>query len=281
MPLVNGADAADIPTDDRGLNYGDGVFETIAVVAGQPALWDRHFERLTRGAALLGFEPPESSQLRGEVEAESGGDDAVIRVTLTRGSGGRGYRAPRHAIPRRIVNASVLPSYPIGYWCDGIAVRLCETRLPHRPALGGVKHLNRLEQVLARSEWDDTERPEGLMMTPDGEYPAEGCMTNLFARIGDVLVTPPIRPYGVEGVMRGEIMAERERAGQPVREDWLSVGDLCRADEVFLTNSVIGLWPVRRIEGYSCSLEWPLCRELLARLTGRQAMLDWLGNESS
>lgn len=277
MTLVDGDPAHDVPLDDRGLAYGDGVFETIAVVAGQPALWSRHYERLSSGCRLLGFTPPASDVLLDDLKHEACDGDGVIRITVTRGSGGRGYRAPKPAQPRRIVKAAPLPDYPIGYWCDGVAARLCSTRLPHRPALDGLKHLNRIEQVLARSEWDDPAVAEGLMLTPDGTRVGEGSMSNLFAVMGDEVITPPIRGYGVAGVMREQILAELEDQGRSVREAWLAVEDLAVADEVFVTNSIIGLWPVREVEGRVLTREWPLCRELLARLTGKQAMVDWLG----
>jgi 4-amino-4-deoxychorismate lyase len=277
MTLINGDAASELAADDRGLAYGDGVFETIAIVAGEPALWPAHYERLASGCRLLGFTPPTATCLYAEVRRVAGVGSGVVRITITRGSGGRGYRAPGAPEPRRIVTASPLPDYPIGHWQDGIAVRLCSTRLPYRPALAGHKHLNRLEQVLARSEWDDPAIPEGLMATPDDSAIAEGTMTNLFARFGDDLVTPPIRDYGVEGVMRGHIRAERERVGRTLREAPLALDDLVRADEVFVTNSLIGLWPVRDLAGKAVWEDWPWCREMLARLTGAAVMVDWLG----
>ncbi len=280
MTLINGQPAQQVPTDDRGLAYGDGVFETIAVIAGEPGLWTRHYERLSAGCWLLGFPPPEASTLLDEIAAVTGHDTAIVRVTITRGSGGRGYRAPAEAQPRRIVSVAGIPGHPIAYWRDGVAVRTCDTRLPYRPALAGSKHLNRLEQVIARSEWRDAAVPEGLMWDADGQYLMEGTMTNLFLRYGDELVTPPVRACGVEGVMRSEVVAERAAAGYPVREQSLSQADVLGADEMFLTNSVIGLWPVRELDGMALSQDWRCCRELLARLTGRRAMLDWLGEGS-
>jgi 4-amino-4-deoxychorismate lyase len=280
MTLINGQPAYDVPSDDRGLAYGDGVFETLTVIAGEPSLWTRHYDRLSAGCQLLGFSPPDSSVLLDDIAAAAGEDTVVARITISRGSGGRGYRAPAEAQPRRIISVAAFPDHPIGYWRDGVAVRTCATHLPYRPALAGSKHLNRLEQVLARSEWDDPGVPEGLMWDPDGQYLVEGTMTNLFVRYGDELQTPPVRGYGVEGVMRSEVMAERAAAGYPVRETSLTQAAILGADEVFLTNSVIGLWPVRELDGQGLSRDWRCSRELLARLTGRRAMLDWLGEGS-
>lgn len=278
MALINGEATCDVPADDRGLAYGDGVFETIAVVGGEPALWQAHYQRLARGCELLGFAAPSADCLYTEIGRVTGSDSSVVRITVTRGSGGRGYRSPAEPEPRRIVVGSSLPDYPIGHWQDGIAVRLCATRLPHRPALAGCKHLNRLEQVLARSEWDDPAVPEGLMATPGDEGIAEGTMTNLFARFGDELVTPPVHAYGVAGVMRGHITTEWERSGRRHYEAALALDELARADEVFVTNSLIGIWPVRDLAGRASWQDWPWCREMLARLTGSGIMVDWLGD---
>src|SRR5690606_13424665 len=143
---------------------GDGVFETLAVRDGRCEFWDRHLQRLTRGCEALRLPAPRPDQL-GEEAGSLVRDvrQGVLKIIVTRGSGGRGYRPSREAVPTRILMLSEWPVYPDDWHESGVAVRLCEQRLGSQPALAGIKHLNRLEQVLARMEWDDTDIAEGLL----------------------------------------------------------------------------------------------------------------------
>ncbi|MBA1149204.1 aminodeoxychorismate lyase [Ectothiorhodospiraceae bacterium WFHF3C12] len=249
--LVNGRWSETLPASDRGLQYGDGLFETLAVVHGRPALWDAHMARLQAGCRRLGITMPDAGTLSEEAESLARACRAgVLKVVVTRGSGGRGYAPPSDAEPTRLLSLHPYPDYPPSHWRDGVAVRVCRQRLGSQPALAGLKHLNRLEQVMARAEWDDPEIAEGLMLSQNGEV-VEGTMSNLFVVSGGAAVTPPLEDAGVAGVMRGLVMERLRESGVAVREQRLNLSAVAGADEAFLTNSVIGVWPVRAFEGAS------------------------------
>ncbi len=245
--LVNGVAMETVSVRDRGFQYGDGLFETIAVHRGASLLWERHIQRLLAGAVRLGMLPPEAALLRAEAEqlcrdVERG----VLKIILTRGIATRGYRPDASAATTRVLSLSPWPEYPPSWSAAGVAVRLCQTRLAAQPRLAGLKHLNRLEQVLARAEWGD-DYAEGLMQDESGNV-IEGTMTNVFLVEQGTLCTPEVTRCGVEGVMRGAALEQAKRLGIVCRVGPVTPAQLERADEIFLTNSLIGLWPVQRIE---------------------------------
>jgi 4-amino-4-deoxychorismate lyase len=236
---VDFRDAGVISAADRGFTYGDGLFETLRVVGGAAPLWARHAARLAAGCERLRMPGPDAEAVHAELMRLCAGlDDAVVRITYSRGVGERGYAMPSAPRPTLVVAASPLALAPEASR-DGIAVRLCDTRLAIQPALAGLKHLNRLEQVLARAEWSDTTVAEGLLCDMDGTLV---CATaaNLFAVARGELVTPPVDRCGVAGVARAEILASHH-----VSVSRISLSQLLDADEVFLTSAVRGILPVR------------------------------------
>jgi 4-amino-4-deoxychorismate lyase len=247
--LINGQASAGISSMDRGLLYGDGVFETIAVEHGRPRFWLRHLARLVAGCERLGIPRPEGSVLLEESLALiTGVERGVLKIIVTRGQGGRGYRPAADTPPTRIIQLHPWPDYPETCHGSGVPVRLCRQRLGHNPALAGIKHLNRLEQVLARGEWDDPGILEGLVLDED-EHPVAGTMSNLFIIRSRVLMTPELARCGVAGILRTVVMEAAARVPLPLQVRTLGLDDLWEADEVFLTNSLIGIWPVIAIEG--------------------------------
>lgn len=242
--LINGCIASHLPALDRAIHYGDGVFETLAVHGGRPLLWERHMERLQRGCQRLGLPMPDAALLRAELESLCPREGrAVAKIILSRGAGGRGYAPPDAATATRVVSIWPWPDYPAQNARTGVAVRWCRTPVSISPHLAGIKHLNRLDQVLARAEWRN-EYAEGLMCDPAG-FVVEGTMSNLFAVSGDIIITPELSQSGVAGVMRAEIMDAAGELGLRVEEVRISAPELDRMDEIFLTNSIIGVWPVR------------------------------------
>ncbi len=238
--LVDGLPAAQVASDDRGLLYGDGLFETVLFVDGAAPLWSRHLQRLALGCARLRLPPPQATVLARECALVAAGHArAVVRITLTRGSGARGYAPPPVPRPRRIVAAQPAPEPRIDGLRAGIRVGFCAKRLAAQPLLAGLKHLNRLEQVLARAEWDDPAIAEGLMFDAT-DQPVCATAANLFAVVDGVLRTPALDQCGVAGVTRAEVLA---RHGAAVVAP-LTRAELARADEVFLTSSVRGIVPV-------------------------------------
>lgn len=262
---VDGLPAATMPVDDRGLAYGDGLFETIRVGNGRMTLVDLHLQRLARGAEALRL-PVDVDAILDEmrnfvrVQLDSGRGDFVLKVIVTRGSAGRGYRPLPEAVPRRLLLAYPPTTWPAANAQDGVALYECETRLGANPALAGIKHLNRLEQVLARAEWDDSPFADGLLRDVEGRV-IEGTMSNLFVVREGGLVTPRLHRCGVAGVMRSFILARSLTLGIGVAERDVMRDELDAADELFICNSNIGIWPVRELGARRWSAG-PLTRRL-------------------
>ena len=249
MILINGVAAEDVAATDRGLAYGDGVFRTLLLINARACNWQLHYSKLAADCAALGIECPANAVLADDLaRLANQSADAVIKIIITRGSGARGYAPPQPASPTRIVLSTQRPDYPGEYADAGVEVRVCDTRLSFQPRLAGVKHLNRLENVLARAEWSDRGVPEGVMLDVDGNA-VGGTMTNLFIVENGTLVTPDLTRCGVAGVTRARIMQAAARAGVRCREELLPLARLLEADETVLVNSVIGVWRVRACQG--------------------------------
>jgi 4-amino-4-deoxychorismate lyase len=229
---------------DRGLNYGDGLFETMLLSNGCVRFFDAHLERLELGCRRLQIDPPDADALRKDVASILASQrEGVVKIVVTRGSGGRGYRPDPASRPTRIVSLHELPAMTAA-----IQARWCETRLSRNPALAGIKHLNRLEQVLAQQEWSDASIAEGLMLDNEGELV---CATaaNVFVVQAGELRTPDLRFCGVRGIMRDAVIRTATQLGIGVHEEALWPHHLETADEVFLTNAVRGVRSVMALGG--------------------------------
>ncbi|MHA6203215.1 aminodeoxychorismate lyase [Dyella soli] len=255
--LVDGTRADAVSVFDRGLAYGDGLFETIRLVDGHAPLWTRHMQRLQEGCQRLRLAMPDPALLLREVAVVA--DDlaqAVVRITLTRGTGPRGYAPPPTPRPTRIVAAFEAPGMRGDAYVQGIRVRWCDTRLARQPLLAGIKHLNRLEQVLARAEWNDPAVVEGLLCDTAGQV-ISATMANVFAVIDGELVTPAVDECGVAGVGRAEVLASWP--GAKVLP--LSRETMAGAAEIFLSSSVRGILPVQAVD-HTVYVPGPVTRAL-------------------
>lgn len=233
---------------DRGLAYGDGLFETIAVRDGELLCWDAHMARLRRGCRVLNFPAPDGERLLDEARQVCAGQGAgVVKLLLTRGSGGRGYRPPSPVQVRRILSMHERPAELDADADAAVATWVCRQRLGHNPALAGIKHLNRLEQVLASAEWPAPVYFEGLMLDLDGHL-IEGIRSNLFVVKGGALRTPELSRCGIDGVVREAVLAAAPALGLEVQVAPLTLADVASADELFLCNSVIGVRSVARVD---------------------------------
>ena len=249
MILVNGAAADSVAATDRGLAYGDGVFRTMLARHGMPIAWDRHYRKLARDCAVLDLPCPSAAVLAGELSrALDAAATQVAKIILTRGSGLRGYAPPKEASPTRIVITGPAPQYPLEYERAGVEVHLCHTRLAFQPRLAGVKHLNRLENVLAQAEWSDPAIPEGLVMDGEGHI-VGGTHSNVFLVEDGGLVTPGLARCGVAGVTRERVMEAAVARGITCREEPVPQSRLLGADAALLVNSVIGVWAIRACAG--------------------------------
>ena len=245
--LVNGEPGGVLSIHDRGLQFGDGVFETIAVQSGEPLCREAHFARLEAGCRHLSIACPDRDLLEHEaLQLCRPHEAAVLKIVVTRGAGGRGYGLPEEVTPNRIMTVHERPVYPAAYYREGIPSCICTRRLAHQPDFAGIKHLNRLEQVLLRSEIAATSCPEGVALDPHGNV-IEGSMSNLFMVKDGKLATPDLSRCGIEGVIRKSIIERNEAAGNETGIREIKPEELYEADEVFYCNSVIGIWPVRRI----------------------------------
>jgi 4-amino-4-deoxychorismate lyase len=233
-----------IPADDRGIAYGDGLFETLRVHRGEVPWWNDHWSRLQLGAERLGIPLPDEERVRDEAKSLfADGGDGVLKLLVTRGAGERGYVPPANPVPTWIVSRHAVPAMPK----RGLNLRVCEFRIASQPALAGIKHCNRLEQVLARAEAERAGADEGLVLDSAGNV-IGATAANLFALVDGRWVTPVIVDCGVAGVCRAKLLpalGADERA--------LSLAEVEAADAVFLCNAVRGILPVARLG----AREWP------------------------
>lgn len=257
ITAINGVLHATLSPLDRGLAYGDGLFETCRVLDGQVPLWRWHHERLLHGCRRLGIAVNEAEllaqrdlMLRVAGEQENGQVPAqekaqgILKVIVTRGEGGRGLKRPETADPTLcwLFYPGENPLWGSGAR-EGISARVCDYRLADNPNLAGLKHLNRLDYVLARAEWDD-EYQEGLLLDAR-DHLVEGTISNVFGVVEGQLVTPALNHNGVAGVMRRLLLEKlAPGAGLTVYERAMSLPEFKKAEEVFVCNSVFGIWPI-------------------------------------
>ncbi len=243
--LVDGVISEFVPADDRGLAYGDGLFETVAVAGGRPRLWQAHMDRLARGCARLGLAPPAQELLwREACTVAAGQQRCIVKIVLTRGSGGRGYVPSDDPRPLRVVSAHPWPEGLDEVRETGVEAVVLETRLALQPALSGIKHLNRLEQVMAARELADHPGKEGILLNTEG-YVISAVSANLFVVQGEQLLTPRMDRCGIHGVLRDMLLRDHKARCERRR---ITLDLMADADEVFLCSAVRGIVPVLAVD---------------------------------
>jgi len=246
--LVNGKKCDLISIRDRGLLFGDGVFRTMLASQGRVQHWPLHYQKLQHDCSALGISCPDFGLLSVELdELLIKLVEGVVKLIITRGSGTRGYSPQNSNEPTRIWGVSAFPAYPSDCATSGVKVRWCQLRLSNQPRLAGIKHLNRLENVLAAAEWSDADIAEGLLLDESGNV-IEGTRSNLFMVFKGSLITPDLSNCGVAGVQRDRVIAWAAKHSIPIEVRNITQAEVLNADEIFLVNSVIGLWPVRELE---------------------------------
>lgn len=268
--IINGLPQDTINVSDRGLMYGDGVFRTLLLRQGKPLHWQQHYNKLQHDCAAIGIVCPSIKLLGSELaQLAQSQPDAIAKIMITRGPATRGYTPAANPQITRILSTSSLPQYPDSYAIQGINVHICKLRLGHQPRLAGIKHLNRLENVLAAAEWNDANIAEGMMLDQDNHV-IECTRSNLFMVRDDKLFTPDLSRCGVAGLQRERVIdyARQQRMICKITE--LTMDDLLAADEIFVVNSVIGLWPVREMYRFSAK-NFPVSLHIQ----------DWLNNGSN
>ena len=252
--LINGVSSDQISVLDRGFQYGDGVFETIALQKGVLLYWDEHLRRLRKACERLYIPVPDTSLLLHEAQTLSSGvDKGVIKIIISRGIGGRGYQQPDPVTLTRVVSLHNAKDYPQSNWIEGVNVIICDSILGSNKQLAGIKHLNRLEQILARNEWTDVNVAEGIMLD-SGNNVIEGTCTNVFMVSNGEVIISSLENCGVEGIMRDIVMKIITATPIPFKVSEIPLNKLLSADEVFLTNSLIGIWPVKKIDNISLTV---------------------------
>lgn len=243
--IVNGRLDAQVSPLDRGFSYGDGVFRTMRMTAGSVASWPIHYSKLVEDCNRIDIVCPSSDLLHADIQRLNDDEvaDAVIKIVVTRGEGTRGYALPALAQPNRVVIKSAYPQYPVSNFSQGVSLHLCQLRLGHQPQLAGIKHLNRLENILARMEWNSSAYADGVLQDIDGNI-IECTAANLFIRSGKDLVTPDLAMCGVAGITRQRILQLSEPLGLNVHIGRISMADMMSADEILICNSLYGAWQV-------------------------------------
>ena len=245
--LINGKFEEQVSAKDRGLLYGQSVFETIAVVNGKPALLPQHLDRLSKGCGRLAISLNINS-LKNDIEVISPLFEKqkalVLRITITQGVGGRGYQNPEVPESTRILTLHDYPSQGAKNGIEqnkaqALCVGLSPVVLSHQPLLAGIKHGNRLEQVLARSSWQDGWH-EALLLDSMGNV-IEGTQSNLIVIDNKSVRTPLLDQCGVDGVMKNWAISALKETGFSCSAVRLSIEDIKQAEEVLISNSVLGI----------------------------------------
>jgi 4-amino-4-deoxychorismate lyase len=245
---VDGVPTDVLPADDRGLQYGDGLFETLLIRGGKPRFLEAHLARLSLGCTRLAIPFAAQRELRSEIADACAQAPAlaVLKIVVTRGSAlRRGYVPDGRETPRRVVTLWEAVPLPESLR-DGVSMVVASARLGDNPLLAGIKHLSRIENVMAAEQARAAGAFDALLTGADGRL-ISGAMTNLFVLRGGVLQTPPVDRAGVAGIMRGIVLRECASLDIAIAEHHLTPADLHSADEAFITNARIGVVPVRRV----------------------------------
>ncbi len=252
--IVNGYFSQQITPFDRGFAYGDGVFRTMLMRNGLPVEWPLHYQKLVADCAAIGIVCPSAELLMSDFQQLFSLEDieenrlGVAKIVITRGEGRRGYKPPAVTSPTRVVIKSAMPLFDKIYVERGVELRVCDLRLSHQPRLAGVKHLNRIENVMARMEWSNEAIFDGLLLDHD-EHVIESTMCNVFIRVGRQLITPDLSQCGVAGVTRQRIFGLANSLDLQVSAKKIKLNQLLEADEVLVCNSLIGVFQVTKLAG--------------------------------
>lgn len=257
--LINGSFEQAISVFDRGFSYGDGVFRTMKIHNGMPVSWPFQYQKLVADCAGIGIVCPSAELLMSDLqklfkkELFSENITQVAKIMITRGEGERGYAPPVITVPTRVIIKSELPDYAASNYEQGVQLHVCNIRLAAQPKLAGIKHLNRLENVMARMEWREDYIFDGLLLDHSGNV-IECTMSNVFIRSGNELVTPDLSLCGVSGITRQRILGLGSVLGLTISVKPITLEQLLQADEVIICNSLFGAFQVTAIDNKI----WPL-----------------------
>lgn len=246
--LVNGSFNGTVSALDRGLAYGDGVFRTLKVANGIPVHWPLHYQKLVEDCSAIGIVCPSADLFINDFAQLFSPNEAVFvaKIIVTRGEGERGYKPSPIVSPMRVMIKSNLPDYAASYFTEGVHLQVCETRIGHQTKLAGIKHLNRLENILARMECSAPEVVDGIMLDVEGNV-IECTSANIFARFGKTLLTPKLDLCGVAGITRMQILSRANTLNLEAKIEEINLQKLLSADEIIISNSLYSAWQVLSI----------------------------------
>jgi len=254
---------------DRGVHYGDGLFETIAVRSGIAELLIKHISRLKDSCERLKFINVDFTKIKSDIEHKAIDiNKGVIKLIVTRGIGGRGYSIPDNMEATYILLDYPWPQFNSDNWKNGIAIKKCNLVLASQPILAGIKHLNRLENIMAKMELENTIYQEGILCDSEQNV-IEGISSNVFIVIKNTILTPKLDKSGVAGVMRDQVIKKIIENHAEIDIQDIPYKILLEADEIFLTNSLIGIWPVAKLNEKIYS-KFPITKKLMSTMNIEQ-----------
>lgn len=276
ISLVNNIFTDQISVYDRGLSYGDGFFETMFwknapnTSTNKVEFWDRHIMRIKDSCNLLNIKFPQEEMLFKYKEKilskaqENKYKSGVLKIIITRGVGGRGYKYEENMTPTIIFQVSPKPSLSKIIYKNGVDVIFCKKSITRNENLSGYKHLNRLDSVLSRSEWNDPKIFEGIFLDKR-ENIIEGTMTNIFMLKKNTIYTPSINDSGIKGIMRQIVIEKCKNFFDEIVIDKIPKKEFLSSDSIFLTNSILKILPIRKIENLEFKINKKI-KEIMADL---------------
>lgn len=247
MYWINGQLAESVPLSDRSFQYGDGCFTTILTKNGKPDLWPYHLDRMQQTLARLEIEQPDWQLVYQWVtDIAFSKPLAGIKIHISRGLGGRGYSPEGLHQTQVTISRFDYPAHYPDWQQNGVSLAVCKTKLGLNPLLAGMKHNNRLEQVLIKAELNSLDAQDGVVLDIQGHV-IETSMANIFWVSGSTLYTPKLTMSGVAGVMRRHIIDIAKDHSISVIEDEFELTDVMTADEIFICNSLLGIAPVTHL----------------------------------
>jgi 4-amino-4-deoxychorismate lyase len=266
--IINGQFQDCIDVTERALQYGDGCFTTMAFTQGKLQLWSKHLARLQHNCQRLAINfnqwqalQDSALSLIAKAEYESG----VIKIIISRGKGGRGYSPLNVTEPSYILSCHVLPVHYASWQKQGISLGLSPIKLAMQPLLAGLKHLNRLEQVLVKQALDLTEFEDALVCDTSGNI-VEASAANVFWLHKGQWFTPSLENSGVEGVMRNEVCELLSTLSQPVTETKQKFTVDFAAEEMFICNALMTIVPVTSLSAPTFNQQWTFSTSKVVQL---------------
>ena len=241
--LINGAKQSKTTVFNRNTQFGDGLFETCVVESKNILFWSYHIARLNKGCQKLGIGNVDESFWLSDIRkalSVSRLNNCVVKIMLSRGESLRGYGFESGIKPVRIVIVSEMPEIKPR---QNLTLDFCDSGYASNPKLAGIKHCNRLEQILARA---DLKGDEGIMLDEDSNI-ISVTQGNIFSIYANTLHTPRLDKCGIEGTRRAIILEIASELGMQINVGPLSVDELMESDEVFISNSVMEIQSITQI----------------------------------